>query len=107
MSCRRSSRGADPRSEVPSVGAWSGSGRPQQPAQAPRLSHWSKYDTVGSTEPVRGDASVRGRRRNRDAGRADDYSEELVSAGDAAPAPAKGTFISNPPYICMHMIACT
>lgn len=89
------------------MGAWSGSGRPQQPAQAPRLSHWSKYDTVGSTEPVRGDASVRGRRRNRDAGRADDYSEELVSAGDAAPAPAKGTFISNPPYICMHMIACT
>ncbi|BDA48985.1 hypothetical protein COCOBI_13-0950 [Coccomyxa sp. Obi] len=69
-------------------GEWSGSSS-AQPAQAPRLSHWSKYDTVGSTEPVRGDASVRGRRRNRDAGRTDDYSEEPASPVDALPAPAK------------------
>ncbi len=98
-------------SRSPPSGEWSGSSS-VQPAQAPRLSHWSKYDTVGSTEPVRGDASVRGRRRNRDAGPTDDYSEEPGPPVNAAPAQPKGAYIPTPPHLftCRLMaclLACT
>ena len=64
-----------------------------KPVQAPRLSHWSKYGTAGSVEPVRGDPSARGRRRNREWSAADrePQTSDSIRADEPAAAPADVT----------------
>lgn len=49
--------------------------------EAPRLSHWSKYGTAA--EPVRGDPSARGRRRNREMASRSDGGVEPGTSPDA------------------------
>ncbi len=85
MNIRCPCRGAESWSDLSSAAGadWTGEARgDSQPVQAPRLSHWSKYGTAGSAEPVRGDPSARGRRRNRDSS----FSEREPLASDQSRA---------------------
>lgn len=90
-------RGADSWSDLAGQ-ANGGSSSSLQPIQAPRLSHWSKYGTAGSAEPVRGDPSARGRRRNRDWLASDrdsdrsptDDGDDVALSAQAAPADVTG-----------------
>ena len=91
-------RGADSWSDLAGQGKNSSSSSSSQPVQAPRLSHWSKYGTAGSAEPVRGDPSVRGGRRYRDWSGSDrdsdrspaDDGDGVALSAQAAPADVTG-----------------
>ena len=100
-------RGADSWSDLAGQGKNSSSSS-SQPVQAPRLSHWSKYGTAGSAEPVRGDPSARGRRRNRDWSASDrdsdrspaDNGDDVALSAQAAPADVTGNAGRTADYLC-------